>query len=327
MTEPDPSGGPDVPHVAPVAAAGSSRRLGYWLAVLVALALLVAGGVVALTGYFSQPGPDAVVRSYFAALAGGDAKTALGYGDLPEGDRSYLTAEVLRTQWAVATIRSLRTAPEAGGRVNITYSLGGQHFADSVPVIKKDGRWRLVAVAVRTSVSLSAAGERATFAGTAIPTGQPLLFPGALPIRFDSPNLSLPVTEGVVRFTAGPSSALTVNVSRSGQKIISAEMIKAIRTCVTSPTPAALCPVPSGTGVRAVPASLRGTVVGTPAVAASVAPQADGKLLITGTAKVDGSYQSLDYQNQASAAKGQFDVTFKAHCYASSPGDFVWDAP
>ena len=317
MTEPDPPVNTSVPR---------RHRVLFWSGMGVALAALAAGTVVAVTGYVSQSGPDAVVRSYFAALDRGDAQSALGYGDVPSGNRAYLTDEVLKAQLAIAPITSLRTAPEVGGRVMIDYSIGGTKISDAVPMIKRDGRWRLVATAVRSSLTLSAASQRATFAGTAVPSGPSLLFPGSLPIRFDTPDLTVSGT-AVARFSSGTAvNHLTVAVSPSGRNAVSAALVTALNKCVAPSGRSPLCPGPSALGVRSVPASLRGTIDGTPTVQTDVAPEADGKLLISGTAKVNGSYQSLDYQNQVTVVTGPVDVAFKAHSYAGAPANFVWDA-
>jgi hypothetical protein len=302
-------------------------RRGLWLATLVALLALVGGVVVAVTSYLSVPGPDGVVQDYFAALAGGDATSALGYGDVPSGDRSFLTAAVLQDQLAAAPITSVQVSPMAQGSVPVTYRLAGVAISDSVPVLKRSGSWRLRASAVHTSVSLAAAGQRAIFAGASVPTGQPLLFPGALPVRFDSPVLLVPAGSAVVRFAGSSTEAVAVQVSVAGQRAITTAMVTTLTSCITSATPAAACPVPSGTGIRAVPESLRGKVTGSPVVHVSVAPQADGKLSITGQVEVDGSYQSIDYENQASTKTGQLDVSFTAHSYAGDPTKIVLDLP
>jgi hypothetical protein len=317
---------PDAPVVSPPPSR-RTRRGRFWAVAVLAAVALAGGSVVAITGYASQDGPDAVVRSYFAALDRGDAEGALGYGDVPAGDRAYLTADVLRDQLAIAPITSLRTAPAARGQVMISYFIAGKRITDAVPMIKRDGRWRLASSAIRVSVSLSAAGQRATFAGTAVPTDQPLLFPGALPVRFDNPNLSVPPSAAVPRFNGSPGSGnLTVDVSPAGKRAVSAAIIAALTTCVTSTDRSPLCPTPAGTGIRAVPASLRATITGTPVVETTVAPQADGQLLISGSAKLTGSYESLDYENQAKTVTGPVDINFKAHCYANDPAKFVWDA-
>ena len=44
------------------------------------------------------------MRQYFRALARGDAASALGYGTVPAGDHSYLSAEVLQAELLVAPI-------------------------------------------------------------------------------------------------------------------------------------------------------------------------------------------------------------------------------
>lgn len=293
------------------------------VAVAVAAILFVGGAVFAVVDYESEAGPAHVVASYFHAVADGDAEAALGYGDVPAGDRSYLTADVLRAQLANGSIHAIQTSRAAGGRVDVSYQLGGRTIDDVVGVVKRDGRWRLAASAVRTSVSLADAEQRAEFAGAAVPTDQPLLFPGALPIRFDTPSLEL-APGAVVAFSGSTTTSLPVAVSAAGQNAVEAATKAALTACVASATPAALCPVPVATGIRAVPASLHGTIVGTPTIRATVAPEATGKLSISGSMTVDGTYQTLDYQNQPSVKTGSVTVTFTAWDYATDPTKIVW---
>ena len=281
---------------------------------------------MAVSGYQSVPGPDHVVRSYFAALARGDARAALGYGDVPQGDRSFLTSEVLRAQQTAGSMSALRVAPMSQGAVPVTYTIGSAHVTDLVPVLKRDGQWRLSASAVPTSISLADAQQRATIAGAAVPTDEPLLFPGALPIRFDAAVLTVTPGSAVVRFAGSSTGSVAPTVSAAGTRSITSAMSMLLSTCLTASPPAPDCPVPSGTGLRAVPQSLHGTLAGAPTVTISVAPQADGKLAITGVAHVDGSYQSLDYQNKATTTTGAVDVAFTAHSYATDPLKIVLDA-
>jgi hypothetical protein len=303
------------------------RRPGwFWPAVVAAILALSGGAVVAVTSYLSVPGPDHVVRSYFAALTRGDAQAALGYGDVPQGDRSFLTTDVLDAQLAAGPITGLRVAPMSQGAVPVTYSIGGTHLTDLVPVRKRDGQWRLTTSAVPTSISLADAQQRATIDGAAVPTGQPLLFPGALPIQFDAAVLTVAPGSAVVRFAGSSTGSITAVVSAAGARSITSAVTTLLTTCLTASPPAPDCPVPSGTGLRAVPQSLHGAMVGAPTISISVAPQADGKLAIAGTAHVDGSYQRLDYQNKATTTTGAVDVAFTAHSYATDPLKIVLDA-
>jgi len=301
------------------------RRVALWVTAGALVVVVGAGTAVAVTSYFATPGPAQVVRSYFAALARDDARTALSYGPVPAGDRSYLTADVLRDQLDVGGISAVRAARVSAGEVAVHYEIGGRAVDDRVPVIHEHGRWRLRASAINNAVSLAAAGDRATFAGTALPDGSVLMFPGALPIRFDTAVLSVLPTAGIARFTpTADPAALAVQVSESGQQTVAHAVTSALTACVTSADPSPLCPVPAGAHVRAVPASLHGSLTQAPTVTTTVAPQPDGRLLITGSAAVDGSYQSLDYDNLPSEKRGQFDVVFSAYAYATAPGDFVW---
>ena len=174
-------------------------------------------------------------------------------------------------------------------------------------------------------MTLSQAENRATFAGAALPTVQQVLFPGALPVTFDTRSLQLTADSGVIRFAGADSLDLAVEVSASGTSQIDAAVNRALAACVAATVATALCPVPSTTA-RAVPGTLRGTLVGgSTTVQTTVGDDADGTIDISGSFLVNGTYQALDYNNQVSTAKGRRTVTFNAHCYATSPGQIVWD--
>ncbi len=190
----------------------------FWLAALIATFALVGGAFVAVSSYLSSAQPGTVAVAYFAALARDDAAQALSYGPLPAGDHAYLTAEVLKAQLAVGAITdihvlSVTTADrDAGGSatasVNLSYTIRGPasapHIAtDTVPMIRSGRHWWLAATAVSTKVGLAQAAKRATFAGTAFPSTAVLLFPGALPISFDTPNLELANPNASVHFGLG----------------------------------------------------------------------------------------------------------------------------
>ena len=108
-------------------------------------------------------------------------------------------------------------------------------------------------------------------------------------------------------------------MSSVGTSQLDAAVVRALTSCVAATGPTALCPVPSGT-VRAVPGTVRGTIVGdTVKIQLAVDNSADGRIDIAGSFIVNGSYETLDYNNQASAATGEQTVTFSAGCYASTP--------
>ena len=94
-------------------------------------------------------------------------------------------------------------------------------------------------------------------AGAVIPTGRPLVFPGAVPIAFDTPALQLSRTPGESSVSPSPRPALgvTVEPGRAGRSC-PMPLSAALRACLTSPDPDPLCPMP--TGGRAVPGTVRG---------------------------------------------------------------------
>jgi hypothetical protein len=305
----------------------------YWVALAVAVVAVVGGSVTAISDYLSTSSPAGVVAGYFSALASGDAPGALSFGAVPSGDRSFLTTPALRDELAVAQIRDVRVGSMTGSGgtrqaavgYRLQYSWGSRQVADTVGLVKVGSRWKLADSAVSATVSLDNALQRASFAGTAVPRTVVDLFPGAIPLVFDTAILQLPAGVGVVRFDGSSTADMQAGVSDVGTRAIEAAMASAVTACLTAATPQALCPDPT-VNTRAVPASMHGTLIAsTLTVAASVQPDSDGKISITGGFQVNGSYRSLNYDNQASTTTGTFEVTYLAHCFATTATSIVWD--
>ena len=118
---------------------------------------------------------------------------------------------------------------------------------------------------------------------------------------------------------------MLAGVSAVGMQSIQKAVAGAVTTCLTSAVPQALCPVPTAT-IRAVPASVRGTVVASSlTIDPAVQPDSEGVISISGGLKVKGSYGSLNYDNQASTTTGTFAVTFVAQCFATDASTILWE--
>jgi hypothetical protein len=323
----------------PVSARPRTRRPGvFWFATLACLLVFAGATLYAVVDYLSSSGPAGAVHDYFAALQQGDAADALAFGAVPAGPHSYLSAQVLREQLSVAGISGIDTmvSQRQGDRVSVrvsyvlSFASGPQQVQDSVDVLHVHGRWQLERSAIRTVVSLSQAGNRASLAGSGLPVTQVVLFPGALPLSFDTPDLEVDPASTVVRLSGANLSNLPVRVSASGRQLVGTAVDTAVRGCLDYLPPDALCPVPSdpASHTRAVPGSLRGTLVpGSLSSDPGVAAGADGQLHIAGSFRVEGSYQSLDFNNQITEKSGTITVDFGAHCYATSPRAIGWDTP
>ncbi|HEX4704618.1 MAG TPA: hypothetical protein VH352_20995 [Pseudonocardiaceae bacterium] len=305
---------------------------GFWFALLLATAVTMAGASLAAGAYIGAASPETVVRAYFAALAAGDAAGALGYGTVPGGRRDLLTADALAAQNAVAPITGLAvwTGHRAGDNalVDVTYVLdlpsGRTSVSDAVPVVRQGHGWRLVRSAVAKIVRPGNGSMLATFAGAAIPSGAYPMFPGAVPVSYETPILQPDADSSVVRFTDLGDLEVTASVSRAGQAAIASSLKAALAECLAGRSRAeALCPVPDRD--KSVPGSLRGTTNGT-----SVGPPlltvqtATGKIGITEEANVHAKYQRLDENNLSTTSTVQ-SVGLYAHCYATVPGVIVWD--
>lgn len=302
----------------------------FWSAVLVALALLVGGAVVAYQGYAATSGPDGAVRGYFAALQRGDAPAALAFGTVPSGPRTLLSRTVLREQLDDAALRDIDvTAVQRDGdtaRVSVNYVLAfsdlSQTIHDSVVVRRHGGSWRLANSAVSVQVELAQASDRATLAGRTIPAEPVLMFPGALPIRFDTSYLQLDQGSRVLQLNGGGQTDLAVVVTKAGQDAVAAALTRELPACLAgAPTAKPSCPRP---GPRAVPDSLRGTMTGPVRPSISVANGSAGMIDVSAQITVRGSYQVLNFNNIAITKTGTVALPVRATAYATSPIQLAW---
>ena len=303
----------------------------FWVAVLAALVALAGGAIVAITAYTGASTPDAVTKAYFRALGRGDAPGALALGDLPAGSRTFLTSDVLRVALKIARLTDVEvlTVDEDAGtaRVTVQYEL---RFAqqpvivnDTVELRKGGHGWRLDDTAVATSLDPAAAGRRLSLAGAAVPSGTVLLFPGALPITVDTPNLDL--DDRVVHLNGFIPSDLQPVVTKAGKRAVADAVGAALKSCLNGKT-VAPCPAPNDD--RAVPGSVRGTLPADVAAKLNVAVASgpDGLLDVSGTVDVRGRYQRLNFNNLAVPRSGTIHLVVRAHCYATNPNKLVWDA-
>lgn len=314
----------------------SSRRVAYWAAAVFA-ALLTVGGVVlatsAASGAGSGNGPAATVTGYFAALQRGDAAAALGYGPPPSGSRALLTPAVLAEQQRVAPIRgvSVRVVRRSGSRavVHVRYLLdfaAGQRVVTSSLRLHRSGSWRLRQVAVRTRVQVASASERATLAGAAVPGSPVLLFPGAAPVRFDTPYLAVGPSGGSVAFGAPPTTVVRPVVTQAGRLAAAGAVSQALNRCVTAAQPDPACPLPTE---RFIPGTVHGQVLGRLSDDLHVRLRATpaGLLDIAGHAPVRVRYQRLTFRDRVVTGQERFALPVHAQAYAVAPLRIRWVGP
>jgi len=307
------------------------RRRLFWVAVVGAVALLVAGTLLAVRGYERTAGPAGAVRGYFAALARGDSAAALAFGDVPAGPHTLLTADVLKSQQRIAPLRDVQVlATHRDGTravVVVRYVLGypgsPQTVNSRVPVHRRGDEWRLDAVAVPTSFDFDRALQRATVVGAGVPDGDTLAFPGAVPITFDTPYLQLTAAEDSVSFGQPPGLTVYVEVSPAGKQAVVAEVQRVLTACLAGRGGAA-CPLPNE---RYVPGSIRGSVVGALAeqVDVSLDDGTAGVLVVKGDVVVAASgYQRLTFLNRSTSGHGRIVLALHARAYAVRPLKLVW---
>ena len=329
MTDASP---PLPPAPRPHAPRASHRGL-FWIAVLFAVVALVCGLVVAYLGYTATSGPEGAVRGYYAALANGDAPLALAYGDAPIGSRALITSTVLREQQRIAPLRDFGiVAVDQHGdqaRVSVGYTLrfatGTEQITDTVTVHQVNGDWRLVTPGVPTMISVQQAYDRMTFLGGAVPDGPVLLFPGALPIRLDTPYLQLSAGSNSVSFGSATVTDVTVEVSQAGRGAVATALQTKLHDCFAAAKPDPLCPVPND---QIVPGSMHGTLAGdvSTAMMVSLDSSPTGEIAVTGQLNFTGTYSQLSFDNVATTHSGQLLIPLSSATFAVPPISLRWTA-
>lgn len=319
----------------PAAPAPTRRPRRLFLAtVLLAVAVVAVGVVTIVRGWLATSGPDGAVRGYFRALAAEDAATALGYGTVPEGNRSLLTDKVLQEQQRIAPIEDVAVAVEQQtgdrARVRVQYTLAFASDEREIDTVlglhQDDGDWRLDRSAVATQLVMQQAAQRVTVLGSALPSGAVVVFPGAAPITLDTPYLQLEPADGAIALDAAATTTLEVEVTTSARNDMLAVLRRALLQCLTKQA-SPRCPLPSE---RTVPGSVQGTLAGTLAkdVDISVNPSPAGLLSITGDVSVRGSYRELKFDNTVTARTGaSFTLPVDTRAYAMSPLTVGWYSP
>jgi hypothetical protein len=330
----------------------ASRRW-FWAGVVGALALTAAGAGAAVAGILRVGQVETAIEEYFAAVTEGRAADALALGDIPDGDRSYLTREVLALQNEIARIEDLRigaiSRTDTHATAEITYRLSsggaGVDVEDSVTLDKDGWRWRLSATAASVAVTAPDAASRIALAGTALPEEPVLLFPGAVPARTNAPVLDVDRTLAVARFAAQAPVTLQAVVSEGGAASVSAAVDAAVADCLgigggesgedTGDTrddraeydPS--CPT-TVQGVRFVPGSMSGTLTVPPSAAApslAVLPDSSGRVVVAGTFQVAAQWQELNFYNLAEDRSGDLTLRYSATVTIDEPLHVLWGAP
>lgn len=315
---------------APAGRSRTARRIPFRLALVVALAVAVTGGVLAVRGYAAgRSDPESVVRAYFAALERGDAAAALGYGDLPDGPRSLLTDRALQAQQRVAPIRDLTVVSTRRvgdtATVAVGYTLGFDDgpvtVAADVGVRRVEGVWGLDATAVATRFDFDVAAQRAAISGVQVPAGRTLVFPGAIALTFDSRYLAGSAGNGSITFGARATTPVVVTVTAAGRRAMRSATLAALGRCLRAGS-AVTCPQPDE---RYVPGSLRGHVIGAlhdPKI--TLLPTQVGLLKLDATASVAIRYRRLDFRNEVRDGQGTRTVELHAIAAAVDPLSVRW---
>ncbi|HKC26896.1 MAG TPA: hypothetical protein VKB75_02685, partial [Jatrophihabitans sp.] len=241
-----------------------------------------------------------------------------------------LTSDALHEQQRIAPIEDVGVGPtttrgdHASVAVSYVLAFPGQHVPVSLHVgLHKDAEnWRLDAVAVSTELQMRAARQRESILGATVPSAAVLLFPGIVPIRFDTPYVQLDAAADNVTLGSLPTTYVHVRLTGAGRAAMVSAVRAGIERCVQGAADAA-CPLP---GERYVPDSVRGRLEHdmriTDVMLDPTAPA--GVLRFQGTAPVTGSWQRLDFDNRQHAGHGTTYLNVRAIAYATAPLRLQW---
>lgn len=317
----------DAAATGPAIAAGRFQHA-FWFCLLLAVALVLAGASMAVGAYTAAAAPDTVVRQYFAALQSGDAAAALGYGHVPSGPPGLLSPSVLAVQNEIGPIQNvaIRRIERSGdtASVGVTYTLGfgsgPVNVADTMRVVRSGRGWRLAQSAVIENIIPGNGSGLANVAGSAVPTGTYLMFPGAVPVAYDTPNLTLAASSRVIRFDDGGSLNVVASVSAEGRAAITPAVVAELSSCLAGRSATQpLCPLPDE--AAGVPGTLRGKESGPMHLTFRV-DDPGGQINIGGSAPVSASYRALD-SNNIEGVKNAQSTRLSAFCDPTKP-TIVW---
>jgi hypothetical protein len=276
-----------------------------------------------------------VVGRYFAALAAGDAATALALAE-PAAAAPYLTETVLRQQLAIAQIVDLVVkSTQQDGRnatVQVSYRLDfGQtssRVLDAVDLVRSGSSWRLVRAGVDLRLSAPGAGaNQLTFAGRKLPPGPIRLFPGALPVGTDNQAVQ-PSGQPLIRLVdEGQHTTLAVSLSPAAQQSLARSLDAALRACLAGTSRDPHCPRPDAP--RPIPGSLRATELPDDANPPSMvlSTQTEGLVVLTGHVSLRGSWRTWDFNNQPVPHSGLTSVDLHARASIADLSTVYWDQP
>lgn len=293
---------------------------------------LVLGLTRAVTAYTATSSPTDAVGGYFAALQRGDAPAALALGVVPVGTHLLLTSHALQEQQKLAPFGHVRVGPvqrtgaAATVRVRYTVAAGGRVYAQdtSVAVHDTSDGWRLDAVAVPVTISLTQSVQRMTLLGGSVPSTSLLAFPGVVPLLSDTAYLAFDPASTLVGFGNDPTVTPRVVVTPAGRAAAIIAVTGAVRRCLSGAAGSAadLCPLPTE---RFVPGSVRGRLSGALRdVQVTLQPTELGEVSISAQAPVTASYQELDFRDHTSAGHGPLTLQVHAIAIAVAPMTIVW---
>ena len=304
-----------------------------------ALVALIGGGTVAAVTAVQVGDPADVVRAYFSALHAGDAPTALSYGRTPPGDHSFLTSAALSAQNRLAVIGLVRVDPAIvsgrTARVPVTYTVTPAAApirpsiqTTDVPLHRQGRGWSLDRTAAVIRVVAVGAAHRATLAGAAVPDRPVALFPGIVPVGYDTTFIEQQLDSGYVTLTSTGTVRVGAQLSESGRAGVESAVGRAFTRCLVRPVGASQsCPLTPETSGRVVPGSLRGSLRRSAFDVVPTLRDADGLVTTSGSFFVAGRYQTLDFDNIAATATGTVRVSFTAALYVTRSGSVRWEQP
>jgi hypothetical protein len=176
--------------------------LGAGAAVVVVVVIVL---VITLSGGEPNGGGGSAadaVKGYLAALARGDAETALSYGDDQPASKDFLTDDVLKKQiakWPITNVRILNDDSSAAsiglGQVHVAATFGDKVSDATLRTKRNNKRWYLESAAIKVQPSpggsVNGADKTLTLFGKPIGGNTSYVFPGYVDVASSDPYLGV----------------------------------------------------------------------------------------------------------------------------------------
>lgn len=187
------------------------------------------------------------VKGYLAALARGDAETALSYSDDQPASKDFLTDDVLKKQiakWPITNVRILNDDSSAAsigfGQVHVAATFGDKVSDATLRTKRNNKRWYLESAAIKVQPSpggsVNGADKTLTLLGKPIGGNTSYVFPGYVDIASSNPYLGVTAKPLLLDSLTSyaPWIQAEYSLNDAGSKAVTDALTSAFASCQTS---------------------------------------------------------------------------------------------